>query len=304
MDRIKIGIPKAFLYYKYQYLWEQFFEELDIDIEISNETNKSTVEKGSNIIVDESCLALKIFIGHVYELKDKCDYILIPRIETLKKNEKVCTNFLALHDLCNTVFDINILEFNIDEEKGIKELDAFIEIGKNLGISRFKTIKAYNKAKEYEKDILDSKILKQEIMIKDRRKKILIAGHSYNLYDEFIGKPIIKYLEESNIVTILSDLYKSNNNESLNISTDNYWTFNKELLSSIVHYKDSIDGIIIITSFPCGPDSLTNEMITRKIKNIPIITLVIDELNSNSGIITRLESFIDVIRLKRGEPIA
>ena len=304
MDRIKIGIPKAFLYYKYQYLWEQFFEELDIDIEISNETNKSTIENGSNIIVDESCLALKIFIGHVNELKNKCNYILIPRVETLKKNEKVCTNFLALNDLCNTAFDINILEFNIDEEKGIKELDAFIEIGKTLGIGKFKTIKAYYKAKEYEKNILDSKILRQDIMIKDRRKKILIAGHSYNLHDEFIGKPIIKYLEESNVIPILSDLYKSNTNEYATISTDNYWTFNKELLSSIVHYKDYVDGIIIISSFPCGPDSLTNEMIIRKIKDIPIITLVIDELNSHSGIITRLESFIDVIKLKRGEKIA
>ena len=28
MEKIKIGIPRAFLFYKYQYLWERFFKEL------------------------------------------------------------------------------------------------------------------------------------------------------------------------------------------------------------------------------------------------------------------------------------
>lgn len=39
---------------------------------------------------------------------------------------------------------------------------------------------------------------------------------------------------------------------------------NKELLGAFSYYKDKVDGIILITAFPCGPDSLTNEMIIRK----------------------------------------
>jgi len=304
MNNIKIGIPRALLYYKYQYLWEKFFEELDIDTTISPITNKSIIENGSNIIVDESCLALKIFIGHVNELNNKCDYILIPRLESLKKKEKVCTNFMALYDLCHSLFSNKILEFNIDIEKGIKEIDAFIEIGRALNINKIKVIKAYYKAQRYYKEKIESKMLKQDLMLMDRRKKILLASHPYNLYDDFIGKPIVKYLEEANIIPIFSDLYESNSDEYQAISKDNYWTYSKEILNSIIHYKDIVDGIIIISSFPCGPDSLTNEMIIKKINNIPIITLIIDELNNNSGVITRLESFIDIIKLKRGESIA
>ena len=301
MKNIKIGIPKALLYYKYQYLWKSFFNELNIDVETSGDTNKSIIDNGTKLIVDESCLALKIFVGHVNELKDKCDYILIPRIETLQKKEKLCTNFLALYDLCNTIFDINILEFNIDVEKGINEIDAFIEMGRTLGIGKIKSIKAYYKAKENYKKTLNTQKLKQEIMLKSTKDKILIVGHPYNLHDEFIGKPIAKYLEKNNTIPILTDLYTPNNYDYLNISTSNYWTFNKELLGAISHYKDKVDGIIIVTCFPCGPDSLSNEMITRKIKDVPIITLIIDELNNDSGIITRLESFTDIIKLKRGD---
>ena len=59
-----------------------------------------------------------------------------------------------------------------------------------------------------------------------------------------------------------------------------------------------IDGVIFLTSFPCGPDSLVNELVMRKI-NIPYLNLIIDDLDSNVGIITRLESFIDILRMRR-----
>ena len=38
---MKIGIPRAFLYYKYKYLWETFFEELGAEVVVSPETNRS-----------------------------------------------------------------------------------------------------------------------------------------------------------------------------------------------------------------------------------------------------------------------
>ena len=72
-------------------------------------------------------------------------------------------------------------------------------------------------------------------------------------------------------------------------------------MASMNYYQDKVDGIIIISSFPCGPDSLANEMATRKIKNIPILTLMVENLNSDVGILTRLESFIDILNQKKEE---
>ncbi len=57
-------------------------------------------------------------MGHVSYLVDKVDYILIPRIYSLKKGEKLCITFSALYDIVNNVFNTNILNYSIDVEKG------------------------------------------------------------------------------------------------------------------------------------------------------------------------------------------
>ena len=80
------------------------------------------------------------------------------------------------------------------------------------------------------------------------------------------------------------------------ISPKVHWTMNKELLASFMYYKDKVDGIILVTAFPCGPDSLTNEMILRKKGKSKVLLLTFEELSSDTALITRLESFLDMIK--------
>ena len=74
---------------------------------------------------------------------------------------------------------------------------------------------------------------------------------------------------------------------------------NRELVGAVNHYKDQVDGIILITAFPCGPDSMLNEMIIRRVKGKPILNLLLDSQDGNAGIETRLESFVDIIRFRK-----
>ena len=78
-----------------------------------------------------------------------------------------------------------------------------------------------------------------------------------------------------------------------------YWTYSKELIGAIDYYKDNIDGIIFLTAFPCGPDSLVNELMIRKLKKMPTLNIILDELTSETGFETRVESFIDILRERR-----
>jgi predicted nucleotide-binding protein (sugar kinase/HSP70/actin superfamily) len=41
------------------------------------------------------------------------------------------------------------------------------------------------------------------------------------------------------------------------------------------------------------------ELCQRRIEGVPIVTLVLDELQGEAGLRTRLESFVDIIRAKR-----
>ena len=92
--------------------------------------------------------------------------------------------------------------------------------------------------------------------------------------------------------------YRASQN-SLNICKSVPWIMSRELLGSIAKYHNDVDGIILLTAFPCGPDSMINEMIIRRIKDRPILNLLLDSQDGNAGIETRLESFIDIIRFRK-----
>ncbi len=299
---IKIGIPRALLYYKYHILWINFFKNLGLDVIVSPKTNKEIIEKGSQYVIDEACLSLKIFMGHLHYLKDKCDYVFIPRLACLKENEKVCTNFLAIYDLAKISFPtLKILNFNLDVEKKEDEFEGFVKVGQDLNFSYLKILRAYEIAKTKEKEYYQNQKIIMENKLKTDNLKIMIVSHPYNLYDEFVGKPIINYLEKEKVTTIISDIYDNKHNDidcSL-ISKTLYWTYNKELMSFVQKYKNKVDGIILLSTFPCGPDSLANELIIRRVKDIPISYITIDNNSADTGLITRLESFIDIIKIRK-----
>lgn len=303
MTKIKIGVPRALLYYKYGVLWETFFHELGYEVIISPCTNKEILSKGQALAIDESCLALKIYLGHVAYLVDKVDYVLVPRIFCLKKREKMCTNFYALYDLVNNSFPFKAIDYNIDLEQGLTEQKAFLKMGKKLKQKPALIKKAYRKALRIEKRKQEHQLIKQEILVKKSPKlKIILVGHPYNIYDELVGKRVIKLLEDEGVTIIYADLFKDYKTKQYQlISKQVYWTYSKELLEALRHYYEQVDGIILLSVFPCGPDSLTNEMCLRKLKEKPIINIIIDELTGEAGLQTRIESFIDIIKYKREE---
>lgn len=293
---MKVGIPRSLFYYYYGTFWQDFLDSLKVNYIISPNTNKEILEKGSKIAADEMCLSLKIYLGHIDYLKDKCDYILVPRISNFKNSNQTCTNFWAIYDIINNIFDINILNYNIDLEKRKTLKKGLYKIGKTLNKKKREIKKAYKYALLKEKKKIKRNHNINLNKLKVNKKKILIVSHPYNTYDEIVGKNIIKYLKENNIELIYSDKFdpKIVNPLSKKISHDLYFKYSKDNLGSIIYSEKYIDGIIFISAFPCAPDSLANELAMRKI-NKPYLNLVIDENLSFAGLETRLESFIDML---------
>lgn len=295
---MKIGIPRSLYFYYYGDLWLKIFKKLNIEVILSPNTNKQIMDLGINKSNDEMCLSLKNYIGHICYLKD-CDYILVPRIDNYGNCDQTCTNFLATYDVINNLVDNKIINYNIDLNKKQNELKGFYEIAKKLNIKKSDMKRVY---KESVKEVSNEKTLAIKENLKklnSEKLKILLVGHPYNMYDDMIGKPIINYLENNDIDIIYSNLFddKTANKVSSKLSKNLYFKFNKENIGSIVLTKNKIDGIIFISSFPCGPDSLVNELVIRKI-NIPYLNIIVDDLSSDSGLITRLESFIDILETK------
>ena len=151
---MKIGIPRAFLYYKYHHLWENFLDGLAVEYIVSPETNKDIVNRGMNAAIDEACLSSKIYLGHVDWLIGKCDYILVPRISGFGSAGTVCTKFNAIYDVVINTFrdrDIRIVDYNIDDKITENEMLAFVSIGKQLGKKKSQCVWAYIEEKQFEK---------------------------------------------------------------------------------------------------------------------------------------------------------
>ncbi len=290
-----VGIPRALLYHTYGDFWLYFFDELNINYILSPKSNKKILNRGIKFSTSESCLSLKLFIGHIDYLKNKCDLIFIPRIQKLKYNEVVCTNFNALYDITKTIFpNINILHYNLDCKKKKTELKEFIKIGNYFNKSFYTTIKAYYKAKKKVKDSNEKINNKNKKILDNKNKKILLVGQNYNICDELIGNEVKKLLLKEKVDVVFNT--KIDNNLYKNLMPSMYFSYSKNIINSILKYKNKVNGIIFITSFPCGCDSLIIDMIKIKIKDIPILSIVFDDYMSNTGLVTRIESFVDIIK--------
>ncbi len=301
---MKIGIPRALLYYKNEKLWTTFFDELGVEYIISPETNKEIVNAGANLAIDETCLPTKILLGHIDWLKDKCDMVFLPRVATAH-GYGMCTKFLAQTDLVSNTFrehKLKLVFYNIDKRGTKAEYKAFKKMGKFLGFKRSQIKFAFFTAKQAQLYYEMFRTQNQERILQESKKnKVLVLAHAYNIADAFIGEPIVRALKQLDCEPIIAEYCDAKTciKASTEISKTLPWAYNKHLVGAVSLLKDKVDGIVILTTFPCGPDSMVNEMIMHKVKNVPILVLTMDAQDATAGIETRLESYVDIINFKK-----
>lgn len=304
-SRLVIGLPRAMLYYRYRVLWKTFFQELGMETAVSGFTDREILEQGTALAIDEACLSLKIYLGHVAALAGQCDYILVPRISSFGFHRSMCTRFEAMPDLVRNVFrgkDEKVLSYNVDElEKKSEEL-AFLEMGLQLGRSLKAVHRAYKLAKKAELAGYKAQVQKQEALYKQEGMKILIAAHSYVIEDPCMGKTVTDYLKRTGAIPLRADLVDRDGalKRSRELSPTCKWEISREILGGIVQHAGDVDGLILLSAFPCGPDAMVNELIARRVKGVPMLNLVLDSQSGTAGVETRLESFIDIIKFKKG----
>jgi len=325
-----IGIPRSLLYYKYFPLWKTFFEELDFEVVVSDKSNMHTVEIGGHYAIDEICIPLKLYFGHLVNLLEKkVDYLFVPRYISTTMGTYMCPKFLGLPDLVRGTMDNlpPIIEMDIDLRKKPKYASA-IQTGRQLKRSLSQIQKAYTKAVQnyhYFRNLMVQGLSYQKAMnitnggvenfqpkpSKHNGVKIGIIGHGYNIHDPYINMDLLKKLRKMNVQVITLENLPLEIFKERTIITNtlkNYWGNEEEILSAVNYlFKDkTLDGLIFICSFCCGPDSLIDELITRDAKKLelPYISLVLDEHSGQAGVITRVEAFVDmIIRKKRAEQI-
>ncbi len=292
---MKVGIPKGLLYYKYHPFLQAFFSELGAEIITSPDTNKEILDEGIKYSVDEACLPVKIFHGHVSSLKDKCDIIVIPRIMQVRKREYICPKFCGLPEM--VVNSINDVPETITEPiyaTSKKKLYNWAEeAGRKITKDSSRIRKAFNIA------LGEQKNYKLGIKDENYKLRVALAGHPYNIYDNFINMNIVQKLNELGVGVITEEHVDDEliDMEAKNLYKRPFWTFARNSYGFTVHgsREGIFDGIIYISSFACGIDSVVVELIKDKIGNFPFMILKVDEHTGEAGLDTRVEAFVDML---------
>ncbi len=320
----KVGIPRALFYYQYFPLWNTFFEELGAEVVVSGNTSKKIIDNGAKTCVDEACLPIKVFYGHVIDIKDKVDFLFIPRFTSVSTREYICPKFGGLPDMVrNTFNDLpEIIDAEVDLwKKGSNPYISAFEVGCYFTDDRRQIRAAYKKAvnafREYRAKVKEG-ILPDDILFKKLslvkknegpRLNIAVVGHSYNIYDDYVNMNMTKKLRNRGVNIITIDMVDSRiiKEKSKNLSKKMFWNYGTRAMGSTMHFLDrkDIDGIIYLMSFGCGIDSFVGDLVERNIrrkKDLPFIVLTIDEHSGEAGMDTRIEAFIDMIRWRnKGE---
>lgn len=324
--KMKIGIPRAMSFYQNYPFFYGFFSDLGIEIVLSDKTTKKTLSNGSALVVTETCMPVKVLIGHVLNLLEKgVDKIFVPSFQSIAPKIYNCSKIRGLPDLVRNVVkrDFTIIEATLDKSEKNQGLYEFLqESVACFGITNEKRIKKASKAgwkvynnfqimmqsgMEY-KQAMNYALQGKVFITKDDKEypiSVALVSHGYNIYDERTSMKIFDKLKDMDVkVYSALQLTKEQMDEGINILGQTaYWANEHEMTGCAGHYlKDNkIDGIITLTAFGCGPDSLMVERITRKSKqfNKPLLNLTIDEHTGEAGFITRLEAFVDMLYRKK-----
>ena len=330
----RVGIPRALIYYKFFPMWNTWFKELGAEVVVSPETNRKIREKAIIAAPDEDCYSTKIFFGHALELKDKVDYLFIPRFGSKHKTDMGCPKFIGLADVMRSMYpelpELIMPHFNIAKGRDNK-ITFFLKAMKSGFIftkNPVKIIRAFRKAMKNYKQSKEEIIIKHETLIEweetndiyindkpeilfgEEPLKIALVGHSYVINDDYCSLNIRKKLKKLGANVITSEQMPRSIIEDQLAKLDNnlYFEFEREILGSIMYFleKESVDGVIHLMVFGCGPDSLAGELamrISKRMPNVQLLQLVLDDLTAEAGLKTRIEAFIDMLR-RRKEKVA
>lgn len=322
---MKIGIPAALLYYQYYPMWKTFFGELGADVVVSPPTTRKMLVEGSSRVVADTCLPVKVFLGHVMHLAGECDAVFIPVVRSVEDRAYNCSKFLGLPDMTRAVIPETppIMEIEIDINEGRNAVyRAVYGLGRKLSLNPLKVrkaaISAWRNWLGYREAICRDRIPLPDAIQGRRgddpdlsrdpdagRPVIALVGHPYLLYDEFVNHRIGHRLESMGFSVVTPEMVAPEDLDSgvETVSGHPYWTYEREVVGAGGHYlKSGVDGVIGIMAFGCGPDSLMMDMVRRyadQLGNTSFMCLTVDEHTAEAGVITRLEAFTDMVLRKK-----
>ncbi|MFP4403638.1 MAG: acyl-CoA dehydratase activase-related protein [Nanoarchaeota archaeon] len=221
--------------------------------------------------------AIILFTQKLYLLEDIQEkYKLIYLSYNKKKAESFQKKWFLKIEKTDNFLNLRKIKINFNDEFNklkIKEINNFIKIG-IIG-------DVYCINEKYLNNNLFERLYNNKIYADNGCKlSMFIIPNKINKLDYFLNKKTEKYLNHP------------------------IGGFSKHSIKQAILYSEkNYDGIIHIYPFGCMPETVVRTILPKLSKDykIPLLHLPIDEQTGDAGFNTRIEAFIDLIALKKGD---
>lgn len=325
---MRIGLPRALLFHYYRPFWQELFTALGHQVVISPPTNQQILNAGVRVSVPEICVPIKIMNGHLQQLlsSDDVDYVFLPRMVSIQPGQFFCPKFMGLPEIAR--FSIpgaadKLLTCDISApDEDIARPELYYPVGRRLGQAESEVRRAVQQAGQIWRRFrahclagsdanaaaeaaLAGHPLAEQPQNGAADIHLGLIGYVYNVYDDWLSMELVGKLRALGVQVstfeMLPDETIKRNLQHLDKSM--FWTFSDKLLGAgyAFYHDDTIDGLIHLTAFGCGPDSMLGKVLELESGrlNKPFMTLRIDEHTGESHLLTRLEAFVDMLRMKK-----
>jgi predicted nucleotide-binding protein (sugar kinase/HSP70/actin superfamily) len=349
---VKLGFPRALTYYDYYPFWAGFFHKLGVELVTSPLTNREIMELGLKNAPDETCLPVKILVGHLKALKG-VDGIFLPRLVSMEENTYLCPKILGLPESVLGAIPKGCEVYTVDinwragSRKVLKELERF---GLTIGCTERQVRSAFSQAQKwldvyqrmrrngwefrasmecFENLAEAEKLNELGMSLKDARYqkpedfedgwllessaaspgadkmrlRIALIGHSYLTYESYANLNLLERLQEKAELHVVENIDSNRVDQNqAGLRKKLFWSHARKIYGAGGTYVDDsqVDGLIFLSCFGCGTDSMTNDLLARRAREVqkPYMVITLDEHSGEAGLVTRLEAFLDM--LERG----
>lgn len=118
----KIGVPRALSYYNNYPFYYGFLSSLGFEIILSDKTTTKLINDGASHVVSDTCLPIKVFVGHLINLLDKgIDTIFVPSLQSTDYKINNCSKIRGLPEIIRNVIDrpFKMIEPTLDKTEGL-----------------------------------------------------------------------------------------------------------------------------------------------------------------------------------------
>lgn len=310
------AIPEALSMHTYLPLWRTFLHELGFETVVEGGGGAELKEAAAQVTDADYCYPVKVALarfGRCAE-RDDAEYVFFPSVmsETRQDNGKprvFCPYVISYPSLARSLFGgrreiiAPAIDFRFGDDHVIDELyDAF----RDHADDRAAVARAFAAGRATQSRFLRERYEYGQRVMREAAAggatAIVMIGRPYNLYDGIINLGLPGRFHGRGVTAIPYECLIDPDDNSAPVEHV-YWNYGQRILSAAKMVRELPNAYAVyVTNFGCGPDSFILGRFEKLMRGKPYLIIELDEHGSETGYLTRIEAFMDVIAEARVAP--